>query len=345
MDEIRNICIIGAGNVGIACAVDFSLNYECNISVLSSKANTLSSSFKIVDTDTNEKRIGKKIAITYDYKKALEDADLVVITVPSFCVEAVIEKVSNYNPKIILFTPGYGGKERYCQKLMQKGCAITGFDRSPYICILSEPTVVSASKKTKIRVGCLNTNHSQELCDLYESLFGFEVELLPNYLTVALTPSNPVLHTSRLYAMFKDSSLSTPFSRIIKFYAEWNDESSEVMLKIDAELQNLCRKIEIVEHVDLSKVLPLSVHYESPTVKAMTEKISHIKSFQNINSPLIKKGEQYYIDSDSRYFKEDFDFGLAILQQYGKKYEIPTPMMDIVMDWYTKNFCSRIDKC
>ena len=66
MDEIRNICIIGAGNVGIACAVDFSLNYECNITVLSSKANTLSSSFKIVDTDTNEKRIGKKIAITYD---------------------------------------------------------------------------------------------------------------------------------------------------------------------------------------------------------------------------------------------------------------------------------------
>lgn len=334
MDDIRNICIIGAGNVGIACAVDLSLNAACNITILTSKANTLSKTFKIIDTDTDETRIGKNIAVTSDYNQALSSADFVVVTVPSFCVEAVIEKISNYNPKIILFTPGYGGKEKYCQKLIENGCAITGFDRSPYICRLSEPTVVSASKKSKIRLGWLNTNHSLEICTLYESLFGFEVEQLPNYMTVALTPSNPVLHTSRLYTMFKNANLSTPFSRMIKFYAEWNDESSEVMLRMDSELQNLCRKIETVEEIDLSKVIPLSIHYESPTVKAMTDKISHIKSFQNINSPLIKKGESYYIDSDSRYFKEDFDFGLAILQQYGKTYNTPTPTMDLVMEWY-----------
>lgn len=337
MTKLKNICVIGAGNVGVASAVDFSLNSECNVSLLTSKAKSLTvASFKIIDTDTNNIRTGKNITVSDDYNEVLSDADLVVITVPSFCVELVIEKVSNFNPKIILFTPGYGGKEKYCERLIEEGCAITGFDRSPYICRLSEPTVVSASKKSKIRLGCLNTNNPSEICKLYESLFEFEVELLPNYLTVALTPSNPVLHTSRLYAMFKEAKLSTPFSRMIKFYAEWNDESSDVMLKMDSELQNLCRKIESVENIDLSKVIPLSVHYESPTVQAMTAKISHIKSFQNINSPLVEKNGSYFIDDKSRYFKEDFDFGLAILQNYGIKYDVPTPTMGLVMDWYKK---------
>ena len=49
---------------------------------------------------------------------------------------------------------------------------------------------------------------------------------------------------------------------------------------------------------------------------------------------MIKKGDFYIIDKESRYFKEDFEFGLAILQNYARKYSVETPCMDIVMEWY-----------
>lgn len=43
-----------------------------------------------------------------------------------------------------------------------------------------------------------------QFAEFLENLFETDCEVLPNYLCVTLTPSNPILHTSRLFAMFKD---------------------------------------------------------------------------------------------------------------------------------------------
>ena len=336
MYNIKNICIIGAGNVGVACAVELSVRNECKVKILSSKADKINLPLKMLDTDTGKTIEGNNISITSDYKSALSESDLVIITVPSFATESVMKQVSEYNPKLVLFTPGYGNKEKWCSELIRKGCIISGFDRSPYICRLQSFNFVNASKKNRIRLGCINSDDCKTVADLYSEIFGFECVPLPNYMTVALTPSNPILHTARLYSMFKDSDFNTHFPRMIKFYAEWTDESSEVMLAMDKELQSLCRIIEKQEKIDLTQVIPLSIHYESPDVQSMTNKIRSIKSFKNINSPMIQNGDYYLIDKDSRYFKEDFEFGLAILQNYARKYFVETPYMDIVMEWYQK---------
>lgn len=334
MCGIKNICIVGGGNVGVSCAVDLSVKTDCSVTLLTSKPDRVISPLKMLDLDSGEVFEGKNIAITSDYKEALRNAELVIITVPSFVVQSVIKRVSEYSPKLILFTPGYGNKEQWCSALISKGCVISGFDRSPYICRLQNLNFVNASKKNRIRVGCINSDDCKGIADLYSEMFGFECDPLPNYMTVALTPSNPLLHTARLYSLFKDSNFYTTFPHMIKFYAEWTDESSKVMLSMDEELQKLCRKIEKQDGIDLSQVVPLKLHYESPDVPSMTKKIRSIQSFKNIDSPMIKKGDFYLIDKESRYFKEDFEFGLAILQNYARKYSVETPCMDIVMEWY-----------
>lgn len=334
MFNINRICIIGAGNVGIACGVELSKRTTCKVILLTSKADKIELPLKMLDTDTGKIIEGMNISITSDYRTALTESDLVIVTVPSFATESVMNKVSKFSPKLILFTPGYGNKEQWCSALISKGCVISGFDRSPYICRLQNLNFVNASKKNRIRVGCINSDDCKGIADLYSEMFGFECAPLPNYMTVALTPSNPLLHTARLYSLFKDSNFFTTFPRMIKFYAEWTDESSKVMLSMDEELQKLCRKIEKQDGIDLSQVVPLKLHYESPDVPSMTKKIRSIQSFKNIDSPMIKKGDFYLIDKESRYFKEDFEFGLAILQNYARKYSVETPCMDIVMEWY-----------
>ena len=51
---------------------------------------------------------------------------------------------------------------------------------------------------------------------------------------------------------------------------------------------------------------------------------------------MIKKDDYYLIDKNSRYFIEDFTFGLCNLKAFAEIVGIETPTMDIVLKWYQK---------
>ena len=340
MDNKIKLCIVGSGNIGISMVVDISQNDKYDVTLLTSKANELGvdTCFQKTDIDTSEIKNSKKIFITDDYDKALKNAEIVLITIPTFLIKDFISRLDVYNPKVVLFIPGYGGKEFFCQKLIQKGITIAGFDRSPYIARLTNITSVNASKKKSIRVGCINGN-TIEICKILESIFSIKCLPVKNYLTITFTPSNPILHTSRLYSLFKDCTFDTILSKRIFFYAEWDDTSSDMLLKMDKELTKIC---DSFSNIDLSEVIPNSIHYESYDIKSMTAKISGIKSFQNIEAPMIKTDEGYLIDKNSRYFKEDFLNGLVIIKAFAVISEVNTPHIDMVLKWYEKISNERI---
>ena len=333
MNEIKKVCIIGAGNIGVAIAVDLSLNENITVTILTSRAKDLNKDFMRIDSETNEKFVGKDIQVTDDYLKALDDCDLLIITVPSFLIKNIIDQVQDYSPKRILFVPGYGGKEFWCKKLIKKGCIIAGFERVSHIARLIEPTIVRASKKKELYLACLNKNHTEQMCREIEKLFKIQCKPVNNYLTVTLTPSNPILHTARLYSMFKECDFSTPLEKQIQFYTEWTDDSSKQLFEMDNELQLVCKSFS---QIDLSGVVSLPRHYESTTIPALTQKITSIPSFKGILSPLRQDGNVFYIDSNSRYFKEDFMFGLCILKGFALIAGIKTPAFDTVLSWYEK---------
>lgn len=333
MLEVKKICIIGAGNIGVAVAVDLVSHNDISVVLLSSHLNPGIETFKYIDSTTNEIIIGNNVFVTSDYKEALEDCDLLIITVPSFLIKDVMHRVSLYEPKIILFMPGYGGKEFFCNELIRKGCIIGGFERVSHIARLNDSRTVKASKKSELNLACLDNNKTKDICRLVENLFKIKCNALKNYLTVTLTPSNPVLHTARLYSMFKDINFETPLPRQIEFYSEWNDFSSEILFQMDSELQNICK---IFNKLDLTGVVSLPIHYDSETIQQLTKKITSIQSFKGILSPLVKKEELFYLDKNSRYFKEDFMYGLCNLKGFAIIANVKTPMMDKVLQWYEK---------
>lgn len=101
---------------------------------------------------------------------------------------------------------------------------------------------------------------------------------------------------------------------------------------MDNELHDLIRAIPI----NLSEVIPLTTHYESNTVTEMTKKLSSIQSLQDINAPLIldSNTSKYKLDLNSRYFTEDFPFGLKILIEYALLFDVKTPTMNTVYKCY-----------
>lgn len=326
---VKKICIIGAGNVGISLAVDLSISGVTDIVLLTKK--WICYPRNLLKLTVTQEYKSNKIYVTTDYGKGIEGADIIFVTLPSFMIESCVKEISKYLPKIIVFVPGYGGKEFFCEKLIEGGCLITGFDRSPYVARLSGRYEVVSSTKKGVRLACMSREKTEYVCELLSSFLNFECRSVDNYLTVAFTPSNPILHTARLYSIFKNATAESAFPQMIKFYSEWNNLSSRVLLDMDLEVQAICSSFA---GINLSGVIPLSVHYEADSVESLTKKIKSIKSWHNLDSPMKIKGAQYFIGLESRYFQEDFLFGLCIFKVYAQITGVETPVMDKVLSWY-----------
>lgn len=326
----QKISVVGAGNIGISCAVDISQNKNLDIYLYTSKADIIDNELFMIDLENKKTLKGQNIHITFNEKEAFENAELIIITLPSFLISDFIRQIEKFAPKAILFSPGFGSKELNCKSLLQKGCSIFGFDRSPYIARLISSNKVQAMKKKTIRIGCLGDKKD----DYYNWLTEiFRIECLPvkNYLTITFTPSNPILHTARLYSVFKYANSLTIIDKRIKFYADWTDESSEVLFAMDSELQQICYAFP---NINLSGVILNSDHYAAKTPKELTKKIQSINSWSSIGLPLTTRNNLNFIDTESRYFREDFPFGLCILKGYAEITKVKTPMMDVVLKWY-----------
>ena len=144
---------------------------------------------------------------------------------------------------------------------------------------------------------------TQWCCQLLESIFDIPCAALPDYLNLTLTPSNPILHTTRLRTLYGDYAPGVVYKEIPLFYQHWSNESSHLLIACDQEVQDLCNAMT---EFDLSGVKSLKEHYESDTPEKMTHKISHIPAFQGLTSPQVAVEGGYIPDLNSRYFTADF---------------------------------------
>jgi hypothetical protein len=134
-----------------------------------------------------------------------------------------------------------------------------------------------------------------------------------------------------LYNLFKDHTTEHVYDSIPLFYHDWNDDASSVLLGCDNELQALCG---ILTDMDLSNVKSLKEHYEADTVSKMTEKLRSISAFSGLLAPMVKTGTGYAPDLTSRYFTEDYPFGLAIIKGFCVMADYATPYIDASLFWY-----------
>ncbi|MGN9136324.1 NAD/NADP octopine/nopaline dehydrogenase family protein [Clostridium sp. HCP1S3_B4] len=114
------------------------------------------------------------------------------------------------------------------------------------------------------------------------------------------------------------------------FYEKWTDDSSEMLIACDKELQELCDKISL----NLESVKSLTEYYESSSASQMTHKIRNIKAFKGLTSPMKKTKNGWVPDFTSRYFKSDFSFGLKIIKDIAEEFDLRTPNIDTVWKWY-----------
>lgn len=329
-----NITIVGAGNVGTQLAVHCAEKGN-RVTFYTSKPDMIEKHLCIVDESGNVIRTGEIEGATSEAAEAFLEAEVIFITMPAYCMNDIAYKILPFvrvGMKIGLI-PGTGGGECTFRKHMEQGAIIFGLQRVPSVARLVEygKKVCATGYRKELHVGTLPGRYAKECSNMIAELLDMPCVVLPNYLNLTLTPSNPILHTTRLKVLFQDYNKGVGYDRIPLFYEEWDNESSELLLKCDNEVQKICAELR---EFDLREVKSLRIHYESETAEQLTNKIKSIKGFKGLKTPMIQSGDKFFPDLESRYFIADFPYGLAILVQIAEFIGVEVKNMKETLEWY-----------
>lgn len=327
------ICVVGFGNIGSVLAAKLSINGH-EVSVYSSSELGRNIKYELTEMETDSIKKTQIKIVTNNLKKAIEGCELIFVTYPSFMLTKFAEKLTmilEYPTKVCI-VPGTGGAEYLMRTLVDCGHDLFGLERVPYIArVVEKNKKTMFSEKASISVASVIPNHADYFSEVLSKLLKMKVYSIKNYLTVSLTPSNSILHTSRLYSLFKNYSPGAYYETKILFYEDWNDDSSYWLIELDKEVENLV--CQLPDEIDMSEFKSIREHYESMTIDEMTKKISSISSFKGIVTPMIEKEAGYTPDFSSRYFTEDFPYGLLILKSFAMILSVKTPAMDRMIFW------------
>lgn len=329
-----NITIIGGGNIGTQFAVHCAEKGHC-VTVYTSRPHEFHTQLFIVNENNTPIHEGVIYHATDDIKSAVSHADVIFITVPAYCMADIAHKIAPHikeGTKIGLI-PGTGGGECPFHAYINKKAMIFGLQRVPSVARLIKygERVRAVGYRDELHVAALSNKDTPLCCSLMEHLFDKKCIGLPNYLNLTLTPSNPILHTTRLYTLFKNYRSDAFYPYLPLFYEDWDDTTSDLLFQCDTEVQTICKALR---QFDLSYVKSLQDHYSSYTPTELTKKIHSIAGFKGITTPAIKTERGYIPDFESRYFTADFPFGLAILVQVAQLTRVNVPVMERILSWY-----------
>ena len=331
----KSIAVVGGGNIGtqFAC-VCAAKGHQVN--VFSSKPELYDGTLEVVDEYGNL-TVGKLNKVSANIGEAIEGCQIVFVTHPAFRLKEVADQMLPYvsTDMNICVLPGTGGAEFAFRECMRAGATLCGLQRVPTVARLEQygKRVRCEGLRSELYLASIPSTKAVELAEFMSGLWRIPCTALPNYLSVTLTPSNPILHTTRLRTLFADYEEGKVYHRNPLFYGEWSDASSELLIACDGELQDM---LKIMNKLDLSDVRSLKLHYESSTAEAMTKKLCSIKSLHNLASPMKQVDDGWIPDFSSRYFTADFPYGLAIIEELAGVLGFDAPNIKDTMDWYRR---------
>ena len=331
--ENTTIAVIGGGNIGtqFAC-VCASKGYKVNI--YTSRPELFSRQLEIVD-EYGKITTGIINSVSSDLERTVVGCDVVFVTYPAAFLRDFSRQLIRYVEKemVVFMLPGTGGAEFAFRECINKGAILAGVQRVPSVARLEQygKRVRCEGVRQELFLASIPSAYSIELSEFISSLWSIPCSPLPNYLNVTLTPSNPILHTTRLRTLFSDYHEGVIYDRNPLFYGEWSDEASRLLIACDQELQCMLKKLD---KFDLHYIRSLKQHYESDTPDLMTRKIRSINSLHNLLSPMKRVENGWVPDFKSRYFTADFSYGLAIIEEFARLLNYAAPNIDETMSWY-----------
>jgi len=330
-----NICICGGGSLGHVCAGFLASQPGIDVNILSGHPDRWSKSISITDP-VGETFTAAIKRISSLAEEVVRDQDIILLCLPGYLIEKTLRYIKPFIGEAtvgsIVSSTGFFF---FAHEILGPSARLFGFQRVPFIARVAEygKTANLLGYKNHLDIVAENIENNESFRETVEQLFKTPTSLLNNYLEVSLSNSNPILHTSRLYTMFCGKEKER-FDHQVLFYKEWTVAASEKLIAMDAEFSRLMKVLNI------SSIPSLLDYYESSDAVSLTHKLKSIEAFQSIGSPMLKKEDGWVADFSSRYFREDFPFGLQWIIKIARQNNVLTPVIDEVYAWWEEHSVS-----
>ncbi len=331
---MKKICVCGGGSLGHVIAGWTASKTSNEVKVLTGRPALWSTTLQ-VDTPQGSVMKGMLSDVSDDPKRVVSDADIVLFCYPGYAIENELLRIKPFLRKDAYVGAVFSSTGFFfeAQKILAPYQPLWGFQRVPFIARVEEyghsAHLLGYKDELKVAVENVSQIEKHKFVEFLSEWFDVKVSLLSNYYEASLSNSNPILHPSRLYSLFGGENEGIVYPRMIYFYKEWSVESAELLIKMDKELFALLKVLPVHKGF-LPTILD---YYESHDAASLAAKLRSIPAFSDIKTPMRQTPFGWLPDYRSRYFTEDFPYGLKYICELAHKEGIPVPIMDSVLSW------------
>jgi len=329
MRPMRKICICGGGSVAHVLSAVLGNNKECIVNVLTRNPHLWENEIEIDYKGVGLLK-GKLNKVSAKPVEVLSDADLVFIVVPTFAYKELWHSIKDVIPNEAVLG-AFAGNGGFDWIVKEHQGTVFGMQRIPYVCrtvVYGKSVFVKGVRKT-ISIGTRPANKAASLATVLSGLLQIEISALPNYLNVGLAPSNPILHSVRMYSLYSMLQTQKIPNGGIMFYEHWDDLASKLFFSCDEEIQRVCRVLSI----DTTAVLSISQHYGVDTITELSIVIRQIESLKGLTAPVLDSKYPLRIDLSHRFIIEDVLVNLPVYQHYGRLANVRMDTIDKLVKW------------
>lgn len=328
---MKKITICGGGSLGHVCIGFLSSQENLSVNLLTNHPAKWDREITVQDTNGNVFK-GNLATISSNPQDVIPDTDVVILCLPGFLIKQTLEQIKPYlsEKTVVGSIVSSTGFFFFAHEVLGEKNKLFGFQRVPFIARVVEygKNANLLGYKSSLNIAVENVEDRESFRSFVEKSFNTPVNLLQSFYEACLTNSNPILHTGRLYSMWHGWD-GTPYDHCILFYKEWTEDAAQWLIDMDAEFMRLLGKLPMNQKA----VPPLLEYYESTDAKSLAAKLSSIKAFETIKAPMKETENGWIPDFESRYFTEDFPFGLRFIVDLSRTYGLDTPKINEVYNW------------
>ena len=326
-----NVCICGGGSLGHVIAGWSAARAKAQVSVYTSRPGEWVSDI-VVDTPEGDKLTGHIFKVSDDPREVVSPADVVLFCYPGYLIESTLKRLKPFFRKDAFIGSVFSSTGFFfdAREVLEPDQPLWGFQRVPFIARVGEyghsAHLLGYKSELKVAVENVPIGEKQAFVEFLSEWFERKVTLLDNYFEASLSNSNPLLHPAVLYDMFAGDKV---YDRKIYLYREWSESAAELLIKMDEEFFRLLEVLP-VRRGFLPTILD---YYESKDAASLAAKLRSIPAFQNLEAPMKQGPTGWVPDYSSRYFKEDFPYGLKLICTLAHEKGVPVPTLDRVLEW------------
>ena len=326
------ICICGGGNLGHVSAGFVAAQGKYEVNILTQHPEKWEQDL-IIEAPEGTTYLGHINGLFSDAEQAVSDSDIILLCLPGYAIRNTLLQIKDFLMPSAAVGSVVSSTGFFFQalELLPQEQVLFGFQRVPFISRVIEygHRARLMGYKDSLNLAVEHTVHPEPLREVLTDMLHTPITLLGSYYEASLSNSNPLLHPSRLYSLWKDWHEGIVYPHVPLFYEEWTEETAQIYIDMDNELQTLLNILP-VRKGSIATVLD---YYESTDATSLAQKLRSIEAFKGIKAPMKEIKGGFVPDFQSRYFTEDFPFGLAFVYHLTHERGIPSPTIDLIYNW------------